>query len=304
MPSRNASSLRLTIDADRCTREGTCTLVCPVRLLRQETEGEPPRVEHADLCVLCGQCLAVCPTAAISHSRLSRDELRPIDDAQPVEPEAFLEALRQRRSVRVYRKQPVPRELLERVVRMAGYAPVAAHGSEGWVRNVVVVSGENEMRRVHELTVSYLEQLERLLSGPMVGIASRPSAEAESGAAMLPDLGMRLTEHAHGHDAILYDAPAAVFVHAPRSSPAPQSDCDAALLTVLLAAHVHGLGGCWNGYLAKAASGFKVRGATAFRQWLEIPDHHDVLAAATLGYPAVALHSVPQRETSVRFIGS
>jgi hypothetical protein len=71
---------------------------------------------------------------------------------------------------------------------------------------------------------------------------------------------------------------------------------------MMLLAQSIGLGTCWNGYLTKAASGFKVKSFTAFRNFLEIPDHHDVYAAATVGYPAIKLHSVPHREVSVRWI--
>ncbi len=36
---------------------------------------------------------------------------------------------------------------------------------------------------------------------------------------------------------------------------------------------------------------------------LDIPESHDVHAAATIGYPKLKLHSVPQRDSRIRVIG-
>lgn len=101
---------------------------------------------------------------------------------------------------------------------------------------------------------------------------------------------------------LTYGAPAALFVHSPRVSPTPQTDCDNVMYPMVLMAHALGLGTCWNGFLSKAASGFRLRGFTALREMLEVPDHHDVYAAATLGYPRVRLHSVPQGETRAHWV--
>lgn len=42
---------------------------------------------------------------------------------------------------------------------------------------------------------------------------------------------------------------------------------------------------------------------TKLREFLGIPDHHDVFSAATLGYRGIKLHSTPDRRTSIRFVG-
>jgi hypothetical protein len=55
--------------------------------------------------------------------------------------------------------------------------------------------------------------------------------------------------------------------------------------------------------LIKAANGFKIKKFTELKEFLGIPDHHEVFSAATLGYPGIKLHSTPDRRTSIRFIG-
>jgi nitroreductase len=160
------------------------------------------------------------------------------------------------------------------------------------------------MGRALELTVEYLRELRAVLHRPLVRVLAKFLVPPRRGRSMLPDLDMRLAEHDQGRDAIMYGAPAAIFVHAPRETPAPQIDCDTALLAMMLAAHAHGLGTCWNGWLAKAAEAFKVRHATGLRRLLQIPDHHEVGAAMTIGFPGLKLHSIPQRQTMVQWVSA
>jgi nitroreductase/NAD-dependent dihydropyrimidine dehydrogenase PreA subunit len=292
----------ITVDPQKCKGDGICAAICPMRIFRVVEAKKPPQVVAVETCALCGQCIAVCPSDAITHGALDAARLEKIRDRQPVTPDAALELLRQRRSVRVYEKKPVPRELLERIVRVAGFAPTSAHGGEGWVHSVAVVTGEASMRRVTELTAEYMRRLGKRMDSRVARIIAHWNVALQSGRAMLPDLKMRLAERDAGRDAITYDAPAALFVHTPRHEPEPEATCHAALMAILYAAHAHGLGTCWNGWMAKAASGFKTPSFTAFRELLQLPEHHDVLAAATIGYPRFKLHSLPPRETRIRWI--
>ena len=210
--------------------------------------------------------------------------------------------LRQRRSVRAYKKKEIPRELLEQVVEVGGFGPTGSHGGEGWVRRVVVVTGHEHMKKVAVLTAEYMRQLCQLLDRPTVRMVARWKDSPRAGRLMLPDMRMRLAELEQGRDVITYGAPAALFVHSPRVTPTPQTDCDCVMYPMILMAHALGLGACWNGYLSRAASGFRLPAFTALREMLEVPHHHDVYAAATVGFPAVKLHSVPQRETSLHWL--
>jgi nitroreductase len=169
------------------------------------------------------------------------------------------------------------------------------------VRRVAVVTGRENMQAVAELTREYVQQLCDLLDGFVVRMVARWNEGPRAGRLMLPDMRMRLAEYERGRDVFTYRAPAALFVHSPRVSPTPQTDCDNVMYPMMLMAHALGLGTCWNGFLSKAASGFRLKGFTALREMLEVPAHHDVYAAATVGWPALKLHSVPQRETRVHW---
>lgn len=292
----------ITVDASACRGDGLCARVCPMRIFTLLKQGTPPAVANEERCVLCGHCVAICPSDAIRHSALERDRFVRIAPGPKVDAGAFMAALRERRSVRVYADRPVSRDLLADVVGVAAFSPGSAHGAEGWARFVAIVTGTEAMRRVRDLTAAYLEILDRMLSGWVPRTFSRFNEELQAGLAMLPDVEMRLAEHRAGRDAITYGAPAAVFVHAPRTTPEAGAHCHAPMAEILLAAHAHGLGACWNGYLAKAASGFRAKSFREFREWLGIPDHHDCYAAATIGWPVYRLHSLPHRETQVHWV--
>jgi nitroreductase/Pyruvate/2-oxoacid:ferredoxin oxidoreductase delta subunit len=296
------TTTRISVDEDICRKDGLCALICPTRVFTHR-EGQPPEIGNETLCCLCGQCLAVCPSGAISHSRLDRSRFEKIADRHPVAAVALGQLLRQRRSVRAYKDKAVPKALLEQIVEVGGFGPTGSHGGEGWVRRVVVVTGRNDMKRVADLTCEYVKQLCDLLDSFMVKMVARWSEGPRMGRLMLPDMRMRLAEYESGRDAFTYEAPAALFVHTPRVSPTPQTDCDNVMYPVMLMAHALGLGTCWNGFLSKAASGFRRKGFTALREMLDLPDHHDVYAAATLGYPRFRPHSVPQRETRAHWVG-
>jgi ferredoxin len=291
----------ISVHPERCKRDGLCAKVCPARIFRHQSK-ERPTVERAEECVLCGQCLAVCPSGAIVHSRLLQEGQREIGDAPRVGADVMGGFLRTRRSVRVYRDQLVPRELLADVADAAGFAPTGAFGGAGWVRTVTVVTGKESMQAVREATVGYMRKLERVLSGLMVGLVSRFSEEARAGRATLPDLRMRLAEWDAGRDAVTYDAQAALFVSAAYDTATPHEDCDGALMNMMLAAHAHGLGTCWNGWLGNAATSAHVSGPRALGALLGLPANHRVCEAMTVGWPAIALRRIPQRITAIRWV--
>jgi nitroreductase/ferredoxin len=292
----------ITIDREKCQKDGLCSRVCGVRMFSHKKK-EYPEVRNPEECVLCGECIVICPTGAISHSVLDRTRFKKTDQLATIYAEVVASILKQRRSVRAYKKQQIPREVLEEILPVAGYAPTSAHGGEGWTRSCIIVSGEKDMIKVRELTADYLGRLAKLLESLLVRIVARWNPGPRVGRSMLPDIHMRLRELEQGRDAITYDAPHAVFFHSPTFSLYPQVDCDVALYSVMLLAHAREMGTCWNGWLVKAASGFRVKSFTALKEMLGVPDHHEVYSAATLGYRALKLHSIPPRETTIRWVG-
>lgn len=73
-------------------------------------------------------------------------------------------------------------------------------------------------------------------------------------------------------------------------------------MNILLSCHAVRLGACWNGWLGHAPTGAHVSGFTQLQELLGLPDTHRVVEAATVGWPRVRLHRLPQRETEIRWV--
>jgi nitroreductase len=230
---------------------------------------------------------------------LAAANFKRILNKKPITPESAFDFLSRRRSVRNYKKEAPDIELLEKIIEIAGFAPGSPHHRVGWVRHVTLVHGAGNMRKVLDLTAEYIRKINKLLSGRMIRVIARFSAAAKAGLAVVPDMEMRWNEYNAGRDVIAWNAPAAIFLHAPVNSSMPQTDCDAAALYIQLHAAAHGVGTCWNGLLQGAAAGDHLRGFTKLADFLKIPKGHKCYAAMTVGYPAIDLHSIPERKVDI-----
>lgn len=302
MDKRFVEAPVISIRTDTCAGCGLCSRICPTRLFRSTEDGTAMTVSHPEECVLCGHCLGACPTGSVIHSGLSLANFTPIRDRKPVAPEAAFQFLSQRRSLRNYRTETPSQELLEKIARIAGYAPGSPHHRVGWVRCVTIVRGGGPMKSVLDMTAEYMRRSLKLLDSRFLKVMARFSASAKAGVAVVPDLRMRIDEYSEGRDSITYDAPAAMFFHAPVDSSTPQTDCDTALLSVQLYAEAFGLGSCWNGLIQMAAAGEHLRGFSMLAEFLRIPKGHKCYAAMTLGHPAASLHSLPERKVDMTWI--
>ena len=196
----------------------------------------------------------------------------------------------QRRSVRNYKNETPSAELLEKIVQIAGFAPGSPHHRVGWVRNMTVVYGEENMKIVLDLTADYIQRLLKLLKSNFLKIMAKFSDSARAGLSVIPDFEMRLNEHKNGHDLIIYNAPGRNFFSCSCCIFNPQTDCDTALLFVQLYAEANGLATCWNGLLQGASAGDHLKGFTKLSEFLKIPKDHKCYAAMTVGYPSINLH--------------
>lgn len=286
----------ISICKNTCKSCGLCSRICPTQVLKGEN------IDHPEECVLCGQCLCVCPTGSIEHSGFLNRYFSRIKDHNPVSAGKAFEFLSQRRSVRNYTKEMPSREVLEKLVQIAGFAPGSPHHRIGWVRSMTIVYGEENMKVVLDTTADYMRQLLKLLNSNFLKVAAKFSELAKAGLAVVPDMEMRLSDYSNGSDSIIYKAPAAIFFHAPVFSSTPQTDCDNAMFLVQLYAQALGLGTCWNGLMQGAAAGDHLRSFKTLSDFLNIPSNHRCYAAMTIGYSSVKLHSIPERKVGVTWI--
>ncbi len=263
----------LLADERKCRRDGICVAVCPLGIIElREEKAVPTPVEGADrLCINCGHCVAVCPYGAMSLSTMDPEDCPPVRREWSLAPEQAEHFLRSRRSIRVYRDEPVERDILRRLIEVARYAP----------------SGHN-MQPVRWMVVQEAAEVRRLAGMTVDWMASVLDARPEEGRSM--GLERFVRDREEGRDTVCRGAPHLVIAHGPAGSPVAATAATLALAYLELAAPSFGLGACWAGWLNAAA-----------RQWpplgesLALPEGHAALGSMMVGRPRYRYQRLPLR---------
>jgi nitroreductase len=150
-----------------------------------------------------------------------------------------------RRAIRNFRDQPVPRELLEKVVEAISFAPPSFTPVK---TEIVVVQDTAVIRRALPEMIRIYDGLLKAMSHPVarlfvrrkVGSAKCKMLETH----VIPLMNSRLPELKRGvEDTITRDAPAMILFYAQRDAENPNADIHIALTYGLLVPHAIGLGG-------------------------------------------------------------
>jgi nitroreductase/NAD-dependent dihydropyrimidine dehydrogenase PreA subunit len=278
----------LKVDDTLCTGCGLCVSACPAFVLA--LEDAQARVLQPDWCIDCGHCAAVCPVEAVTLGMASPRSMPRPGRTPAVTPEALDSLIRERRSIRLYRSDPVPRDLLEAMLDAGRQAPTGSNS-----QNVcyILLTSPQEIAAVRELVLGFYTKLFRRAGNPLGAllvalVAGRKRFELLR--RYLPMVEIFKERYAAGEDRLFYHAPVVMLVHAPSWDSCSAFNCTAALYTCSLKAHTLGLGCCFNGFLENA-----VRHDRKLKARLEIPKDHACFAAMTVGYPNVEFLRLVER---------
>jgi nitroreductase/NAD-dependent dihydropyrimidine dehydrogenase PreA subunit len=280
------------IDSSTCERCGLCAEICPAHILRviRLPGGEKMselQAERLFACIHCAHCMAICPTRSIHIAGLSYEtDLFDLPESAGREAaddqEAFFNLLASRRSVRVFRDKPVPRELLERILAAVAQAPMGFPPSQV---EVTVVASRSLIEQALPLMMELYERLGKLVKNPVARAVIRSRVSPDDFNSLrehvLPMMTYRLPDMRAGkYDAITRGAPALLLFHTQRGLGSSSKDGDIALTYALLAAHALGLGATVIDLVPPA-----VERTPALRQLFQIPPDNQVQAALVVGYP-------------------
>jgi nitroreductase/ferredoxin len=262
-----------TVDQKECRRDGLCVAECPAKLIEIiGKEGFPTPITKAEeLCINCGHCVSICPHEALSLKTMSPKDCLPVRKELLLSPEHCEHFLRSRRSIRNYKEKRVPRDLLQKLIETARYAPTG-HNSQSvhWM----VIEDPTEVRRLAGLVADWMRSL----------LAQR----AEFALSMRMD---RIVDSwDKGIDRILRSAPHLVVAHWLSTMPISQASCFIALAYLELAAPSLGLGTCWAGYFTTAANFYP-----PLQEALALPQSHLPYGATMIGYPKYSYQRMPPR---------
>ena len=250
----------LTVDKTICKKDRMCIDACPLGCIEADAEGFP--VESAGGgCIECGHCVAICPHGAISNARLPMEAFTQVPEAV-ADPEAVEALMKTRRSVRMFKDRPVPREKMAKLLDIARFAPTASNSQQlQWV----VIMDPARTRVVAEMSAEWFRAA---------------------------NLRPRLVElWDQGRDVYLRGAPHLVLACAPSDYRWGAVDCSIALTYMELAAASMGLGVYWGGLPTVA-----IASHPPLAQALPLPQGHTVHGALMVGVPKYRYRSVPPRK--------
>jgi len=232
--------------------------------------------EGEERCINCGHCVAVCPLAAIGLEKMKPEDCAPVIKSLLPSPEQAEHMLKSRRSIRVYKQEVVPQEVLAKLIDIARYA---ASGQNSQTLHWLVIEDSRELRRLAEFVADWMR----------VALKDMPDL------ANLLDLDLIVTAWEHGEDRILRSAPHVIVVHAPANSIQAPVDAPIAMTYLELAAYGLGLGACWAGWFQAAAVLYP-----PMAEALHLPDGHMSLGAMMIGYPKHHYARIPlKKEPSI-----
>ncbi len=191
----------------------------------------------------------------------------------------LIEAMKERKSIRAFKPDPVPKETIEEILQLTIHAPSAIN-LQPW--EFVVAMGEEKERLSRRLIKSYKE---RQISCTPETVKPLPKTFGKRGAKTLEgmnplfkEMGVEANQFINEGSCNFYGAPVAIVLCLDDAfSEARNVDIGVALGYFVLAAHHFGLATCPIGVITAYEDDIK--------DLLNIPENKKVIIGVALGYP-------------------
>lgn len=269
---------KLVVDAAKCVRCGLCLQECAPKCLVFAADFTPKfGVDGQRRCNGCQHCFAVCPTGALSI--FGRKPEESVSVADLAEPEKMLRLIQCRRSVRSYRHENLPDEVMKKLMDMLRWVPTGVNNHSLHFSVVGDCRVMDEIRESVNGQYRAMMKLDPLPEAAALMVRYKSQIEA-------------------GLDVIFRGAPHMIAVAVPENSPCPECDPVIALSYFELYARSLGVGTVWCGLAAGA-----LRHLPEFYRRMEIPEGYKLGYAMLFGPTDRKYSRATQPETvSVTFV--
>jgi nitroreductase/NAD-dependent dihydropyrimidine dehydrogenase PreA subunit len=263
----------LIIDENKCEKDGICARECPMVIIKlKDGNGFPEMVPGGEgICNNCGHCVAVCPAGALSHARVPIEKSPLIEKDLEISEEQAVQFLRSRRSVRFFKKQPVEKEKIQRLIEIARYAP---SGGNLQLVEWIVFQDADRIKEIAGLTVEWMRKI-----------------TTELPQWVPPYFSLTIRAWDLGYNSVTWRAPVLIVASAPMEATTGMVDVSLALCYLDLAAQKLGLGTCWAGLVEGA-----LQGSASVRESVGLPEGLPYHYAMMLGYPKLKYTRLPERK--------
>lgn len=270
-----------SVDLSTCTQCRLCSEVCPSHVIGINEDKETYFIpERLSICLKCGQCMAVCQTGAITVDGL--DYGRDLLDLPGTQPgyDEFVSILARRRSVRNYRKKPVPAELVRKMIETIQYAPFGASPEK---MHVTVINNREKIEQALPEIERFLDNIVKWVNNPVASMMIRRKKGVETFKTVknhLYPIALTGNYKLERGDRITRGAPVLMIFHADKTAEEHTANAYIYATYVTLAAQALALGAAMNGIVPAAVN--KVR---TLKERFRIPEQHEAVVAVIAGWP-------------------
>ncbi len=117
--------MHLVFDYSKCSKCGQCCIACGSHYIQMDEENKPV-LKIPEMCIDCGNCMAICPTEAVVNTRMDPTEFEPMQDPK-ISYDQYLALVRNRRSIRKFRPDPLKQEHLDKLLQSVRYIPTGSN---------------------------------------------------------------------------------------------------------------------------------------------------------------------------------
>jgi nitroreductase len=224
--------------------------------------------------------MAVCSTKAIQIEDLKYGEDLVDLPSNEVKYSSFMDFLANRRSVRNYRDELVPDELLDKVLKSVSYAPF---GSAPEKMHITVVNNREIIENALPHVEAFLEKIPQWMDHPIASRMIKRKNSAEKFQTikehLYPIAKMGNYQLKYG-DRITRNAPAIIILHAEKDAEEHSNNSLILACYMMLAAHSLGLGTSLIGLVPPA-----INKVDELKDIFKIPRNHESVISLILGYP-------------------
>ena len=138
---------KITVDKEKCVHCGMCLKDCIVGVLEFDKNKYPQYCQNGENnCVACQHCMAICPTGALSFGGKNPDNSIEVSYSDS---EELLKLIKSRRSIRYYKNEDVPKDKLDKIVKMLVYPPTGGNRDN---LHYSIVETKEKMDEIRKLT--------------------------------------------------------------------------------------------------------------------------------------------------------
>ena len=262
--------MNIEINYEICTRCGLCSKACGSKRIAIGEDKKPYKIISAG-CNDCGHCVAVCPENAIRNNRMDMKEFMEIVDPE-ISIEQFTHLVRNRRSIRNYKKAPLKKEHIDKILGAVNYIPT---GSNKQSLRYKFITDPDLLMRIKTAMASKIRIVSKLINSfPVRFFVKEKSRRSMHKMIELWD---------NGDDSFLRGAPCLLVIYSEEKYfKISKWDAGIASNTIDLAAQTLGVATLMNGYFVVLAERYK-----SIKKLVQIPQKQTILAAICLGYPDI-----------------